>query len=305
MANNSIEKTALITPIGLFEFVVMPFGLRNASATFQRFVDGPLRDLEFDYVFLDDILIASTTEEEHRRHVRAVLERLDEAGLVITPAKCKYGKKEIQFLGYKVNNQGIAPPVDWLQAIRDYRLPEDVAGLRRFLGFINFYHRLVPKAAEIQLRLQTMITSNKKFDHAPIKWIEDAKSAFEEYKEALSKAALLMHPDPEAEIVLCSDASDTAIGATLHPNQNGQLQPLAFFSRKLKSAETKYSTYDRELLAIYESVCYFRTQIEGRTFSVYTDHKPLTCTYIKPLEELTPRHLRHFDTIGQFTRDIR
>ncbi len=150
-----------------------------------------------------------------------------------------------------------------------------------------------------------MITSNKKFYRTPIKWTEDAKSAFEEYKEALLKAALLMHPNPEAEIVLCTDASNTAIGAALHQIQNGQLQQLVFFSRKLKPAETKYSTYDRELLAIYESDRHFRTQIEGRTFAVYTDHKPLTYAFVKQSEKLMPRQLRHFDTIGQFTTDIR
>ena len=305
VAPEDIEKTAVITPFGLFEHLTMPFGLKNAAQTFQRFMDQLLRDLEFAYVYIDDILIASHSEEEHKEHVRAVLRRLNQAGLTLNVDKCEYAKTEVTFLGYKISKKGIRPTSERVNAIREYPKPVDVEQLRRFLGMVNFYRRCIPHAADIQSRLQALITTDKKRDKTPLKWTTVAETAFNEFKEALADAATLAHPRESSPIVLSTDASNTAIGAALHQIHGNQLEPLAFFSRKLSPAESKYSTYDRELLAIFAAVKYFRTQVEGRSFTIYTDHKPLIFSLTKKSDSTSPRQSRHLEYIAQFTTDIR
>lgn len=304
MASRDIEKTALITPFGLFEYLVMPFGLKNAAQTFQRFIDSLFRDLDYVFCYIDDILIASRSLEEHIEHVKEVLRRLEAAGLVINLAKCQYAQPEVQFLGYVVNSQGIRPDEERVEPILKYPKPIDVDGLRRFIRMVNFYRRGIPHAAAIQLRLQCLIKTNKRRDRTPISWTEDAEAAFDEFKRALADATLLAHPRENARLVLCTDASDFAIGAALHQVEGGIIEPLAFFSRKLSSAEKNYSTYDRELLAIYGSIIHFHDHLEAREFTVYTDHRPLIFTFNKRPEKDSPRAARQLEYISQFTTDI-
>ncbi len=305
IAEADAEKTAIITPFGLFQYVSMPAGLRNAAQTFQRFVDGLFRGLDFIYAYIDDVLIASPDTDSHQEHVRTALKRLYDAGIVINASKCQYAQEAVSFLGYRVSKDGILPDSTRVQPILDYPQPENVMGLRRFLGMVNFYRRNIPMAAEIQRRLQVLITSNKKNDRTLLRWTPDACKAFEEFKAALSNAALLAHPAADAGIVLCTDASDTAIGGVLHQIHGNKFQPLAFFSRKLSSAEVKYSTYDRELLAIFAAIRHFRGQLEGRNFVIYTDHKPLQYAFESMSEKASPRVVRQLDFIGQFSTDIR
>ncbi len=149
-----------------------------------------------------------------------------------------------------------------------------------------------------------MITQNKKNDQTLINWIADAKKAFQEFKDALA-ATLLAHPCEDARIILCTDVSDTAIGGVIHQQKDGKTELLAFFSRKLSATEKKYSTYDRELLAIYTSVRHFCIQIEGGKFMIYTDHKPLRFAFSSPSENASSRVIRQVDLISQFSTDIR
>ncbi len=306
VAKDDVEKTAVTTPFGLYEYVVMPYGLRNAAQTFQRFIDGLFRDLDFVYAYLDDILIASADEENHDEQVRQVLQRLDDAGIVINMAKCQYARMQVLFLGHSVNAEGIAPDAERVKAITDFPKPLDVRSLKRFLGMINFYRRCIPKAASIQSRLQILINSNKKRDTTPLTWTPDAEKAFTEFKHALITATTLAHPKEDATLALFTDASDRAIGGALHQSHgDSSFQPLAFFSRKLSEAERRYSTYDRELLAIFASVRYFRTYLEGRNFIIYTDHKPLQFALAKASENASPRVARQLEFVSQFTTDIR
>lgn len=285
----SVPKTAVITPFGLYKYMVMPFGFRNAGQTFQRFIDSVLRGLHFAYMYLDDILIASTTEEEHEQHVWMVLQRLEQTGLVLTPSKCCYAQSSIQFLGHHITSAGITPTGERVQAIRDYTRPKTIQELRRFLGMVNFYRCSIAKAAQIHTRLQVLIKSNKKRDTTPVQWTNDAIRAFEDSKDALASAATLAHPDDSLDIILCTDASDAAIGGALYQICNGKREPLSFFSRKLSTTEHKYSPYDCELLAIFAAVRYFCMQIEGRQFIIYTDHKPLVYALSKNNDNNPPR----------------
>lgn len=300
-----VEKTAVITPFGLFNHVNMPFGLKNAGATWQRFIDSVFRDWKNVYAYIDDILITSKNEKTHEEDVRKVLQRLSDAGLRINPDKCQYKKKKVLFLGHEVTEKGIQPDQSRVEAVVNFPKPCLVKDLRRFLGMINFYRRNIPHAANIQRRLQCLIKTNKKNDKTVIEWTSDADQAFLEFKKALARAVILAHPHPNAEIILSTDASDTSIGATLQQKVNNEKQPLAFFSRKLSEAEKKYATYDRELLAIFAAIRHFYHQLEGRIFSVETDHRPLQYAFKSINEKASPRVQRQLNYISEFTTDIR
>lgn len=300
-----IRKTAVTTPFGLFEFVVMPFGLRNAGQTFQRFIDSVLRGLDFCYAYLDDILIASHTEEEHLQHLEELFTRLQHHGIVLNPVKCVFGKQEVKFLGYSVDASGTKPLPEKVQDIFNFPKPETIKQLRRFLGMINFYRRFISNAAEMQSPLNDLLKVPKAKGQTPVNWTPEAEEAFVQMKNGLANAALLAHPAAEAPLSVTVDASDHSMGAVLQQHVDNTWQPLAFFTQTFNSAQRKYSAYDRELLAIYAAVKRFRCAVEGRHFAIYTDHKPITFAFQQKLEKCSPRQFRHLDFIGQFTTDIR
>ena len=295
-----IPKTAITTPFGLFEFERMPFGLRNAAQTFQRFIDEVLHGFDFCFRYIDDLLIASRTPEEHLQHLRAVLERLDQHGIVINVAKSVFGAASLEFLGHLVDSSGIRPLEKKVQAIRDFPLPTSHRKLREFLGLVNFYRRFIPHCASIVHPLNALLKGSN-----TLVWDNTATEAFTQVKDALASATLLMHPTPGAPTCVMSDASDVAVGAVLQQYCNGQWCPISFFSKALKPAETRYSTFDRELLAVYLALKHFRYFLEGREFHVLTDHKPLIYALSTRADRYSPRQIRHLDFIAQFTSDLR
>lgn len=299
-----IPKTAITTPFGMFEFPFMTFGLRNAGQTFQRFVDEITRGLDFCYCYLDDFLVFSKDEAQHENHLRQLFQKLQDYGMVINTSKCVFGVPEVTFLGYRISECGTTPLDSKVQAIREFPTPQDVRQLRRFLGMVNFYRRFVPNAAQLQAPLNALLIGSVKGSH-PINLDGIALQAFQNCKDSLSNAALLAHPNCHQSLSLVTDASDLAIGAVLQQQQNDKWQPLAFFSRKLSPSQQKYSPYDRELLAIYEAIKYFRHMLEARHFTVYTDHKPLCYAFQERKNNCSPRQYRHLDYISQFTTDIR
>lgn len=301
---DDIEKTAIATPFGLFEFLFMCFGLRNAAQTFQRFIDEVTRGLDFVFAYVDDILIASESEEEHTKHLNILFERLDKFGIKINIDKCIFGKSEVSFLGYTVNTHGSKPPDERIEVIKNAQRPITIKQLRRFLGMINFYRRFIPKIAEIQAPLNKFLTGSKK-DNRKIEWNSEAECAFEKSKEALANATLLAHPAQNMPLSIMVDASNLAIGAVLQQEIKKKWQPLAFFAKTLSPAQQKYSAYDRELLAIYEGVKKFRHSLEGREFTIFTDHKPLVFAFKQKSDHSSPRQYRYLDFIGQFSTDIR
>lgn len=301
VAPEDIPKTAVITPFGLFEYTVMPFGLRNASQTFQKYVNGVFVDLNFVFVYIDDILVASSNVEEHEAHLRIVCQRLKEYFLRINPVKCEFGKSELVFLGYLVNSQGLKPTAERTEAITKFPKPKTIVQLRKFLGMVNFYRRNLPNAAKIQAPLYVYITDSKKNDKREIAWTTEAVNAFELTKKALVDATLLSHPSFDAETRLVTDASDFSMGAALEQNIDGSWKPLAFFSRKFSSTQVKYSTYDRELTAVYESIRVFKYFLKGRNFRIVTDHKPLIYAFRQRADKASPRQRRQLSYISQFT----
>ena len=298
---SDILKTAITTPFGLFHFLRTPFGLRNAAQTFQRFIDEVLRGLGFVYAYVDDLLIASASPEEHESHLECLFQRLKEYGIVINQSKCKFGVQQVQFLGHQIDAQGIRPLPDKVKDIANFPVPETASQLRRFLGMVNFYRRFLPHCAQLLLPLTQLLQGNPK----AISMSSAAQEAFSSAKQALAAVALLTHPRPTARIVLSTDASDTAVGASLQQEFDGGLQPLAFFSRRLTATEARYSTFSRELLAIYLAVRHFRHMLEGRDFIILCDHKPLSFALRTTSSRHSPRELRHLDYISQFSCEIR
>ena len=310
MASEDVHKTAVTTPFGLFEYLRMPFGLRNAAQTFQRFIDEVTRGLPFVFAYLDDILVASPDPQTHERHLRAIFQRLHDYGIVINQGKCLFGQSSLPYLGHLIDSTGIRPLQEKVEAVLSAPEPKTVKGLRRFLGQVTFYHRFIPNAAHIMAPL----TDKLKGAETAVEWDEATREAFANVKTALGSATLLNHPSPDAHLVLMVDASDVAIGASLNevdrsaniePPSAGSLKPLAFFSRKMSTAEQGYGTFDRELLAAYAAIQHFRDLVEGRPFTLYTDHKPLTYSLFTTGRKHTPRQARHLDFVSQYTTDIR
>ena len=295
VAPEDIPKTAVTTPFGLFEFLKMPFGLRNAAQTFQRFMDQVLHGLPSVYVYIDDVLVATATTKQHLKDLRAVFERLAAQGIIINPNKCLFGVISLNFLGHNIDCHGISPTREKVQAIREFPQPQSQRQLRRFIGLVNFYHRFLPHCAELMLPLHSLLKGKSR----SITWTDTATASFNATKEALAKATLLSYPSPNAPTCLMTNASDTAVGAVLQQNIKGTWKPISFFSRKLNPAETRYSTFDRELLAVFLGIKHFQHFLEGRTFHVLTDHKPLTFALTSRSDRYSPRQSRHLDYTPQ------
>lgn len=303
---NDVHKTAVSTPFGLFEFTRLPFGLSNATQTFQRFMDEVLRGLTFAYAYLDDILIASKDENEHWQHIREVLERLRTYGVTLNVDKCKFGVKELSFLGHWVSAEGIKPMKEKVQAIVDFPAPTSLKKLRSFLGMINQYRRFIDGCAELLTPLEALLTKQLKIKgkRDAFQFSQVELDSFNEIKNKLVNACLLVHPTLGAPTCLSTDASATAAGAVLQQYVNGEWKPLAFYSKRFSEAQTKYSTFGRELLAMYLAVLYFSYYLEGREFFIECDHKPL-CYAISGRGRHSAIETRHLRVISEYTTDIR
>ena len=304
VAEEHVYKTAITTPFGLFEFTRLPFGLRNAAQTFQRFINEVTVGLDFIFVYLDDILVASRTEEEHISHLQKIFERLDSFGINIKLSKCVFGVASLDFLGHNISSKGILPSEERIKVIKNCPIPETLKQLERFLGMINFYHRFVPNFAKILQPLYFLANSTRLAKQKQLpSWSLECQSSFETAKDII-KATVLAHPSKDAHLTLTTDASNIAIGAVLEQVINNTSQPIAYFSKKLSPAQTKYSTFDRELLAVYEAIKYFRHYLEGYQFTIFTDHKPLT-TSLFTKSDKSPRQERYLNYIAQFSIDIK
>ena len=300
-----VRKTAIITPFGLFEFVRMPFGLKNAGMTFQRFIDRVLAGLPFVLVYLDDILVASPDRKTHLEHLRVVLERLRENGLVLNRSKCEFFRSTVDFLGLRVAAGGVSPVPEQLAAVRDFPQPNTIKELQGFLGAVNFYRRFIPSAVKILLPLTAELKGGRKGPEV-LSWSLPMQKAFADIKAALMRAVCLAFPTESADLVLATDASATHVGAVLQQREgtSAAWRPLGFYSKKLEAAQLSYSAFDRELCAIFSGIRHFRHQLEGRRFTIWTDHKPLTFALSRVSDCWTARQQRQLSYIAEFTADI-
>jgi cleavage and polyadenylation specificity factor subunit 1 len=254
------------------------------------------------FIYLDDVIVGSRSEEEHVRHLHLVFTRLQQYGLVLNMDKCQFGVQEVEFLGHDISSAGAKPLDRHVQAIRRFPKPVDAKQLQRFLGLVNFYRRFIPGAAGILRPLSDALRGQGR---SKWQWSPTMEAAFEKGKEAVCRATQLAHPDPEAEISLAADASDTHIGAVLQQKTAAGWQPLSFYSKKLSATEERYSAFDRELWAVFSGIRHFRYLLEGRRFHVLTDHKPLTTALHRVSEPWSAKQQRQLAYIAEYTADIR
>ena len=253
----------------------MPFGLTNAPAVFQYLMNDILREY-LDYfvvVYLDDILIYSRNEKDHVKHVRMVLQKLRENKLYAKLEKCSFHQNKVEFLGYIVSEKGVSMDADKVASIKSWPVPKSVREVQQFLGIANFYRQFIKNFSMRMLPLTNITRKGKKFC-----WNDDADNAFNVLKQEFSCAPLLRHPNLEKPFYVEADSSDFALGAALLQYQeDGNLYPVAFFSRKLSSSEINYEVHDKELLAIVAAFRNWRRFLEGALHEIviFSDHKNL------------------------------
>ncbi|UYV72103.1 hypothetical protein LAZ67_9001818 [Cordylochernes scorpioides] len=266
------EKTAFITPDGLYEFQVMPFGLCNAPATFERMIDSVLGSLKWNMClcYLDDIVVYAPTFEEHLRRLQLVLNCIQKAGLSLNHKKCLFGSRRIKILGHLVDANGIHPDPDKVEAVSKFPRPRNISELRSFLGLCSYYRRFIENFADKARSLHDLLKTEKQFY-----WDAAQEKAFEVLKTALISEPVLGHFDESADTHLHTDASGHGIGAVLLQIQGGKERPIAYASRSLTKAENNYSTTEKECLAVVWSISKFRPYLFGRPFTVVTDHHSL------------------------------
>ncbi|KAH7475360.1 hypothetical protein FOMA001_g11755 [Fusarium oxysporum f. sp. matthiolae] len=291
-------KTAFRTRFGLFEYLVMPFGLTNAPATFQRMINSVLRQYLDIFVvcYLDDILIFSDNEEEHREHVHKVLRKLQDAKLLVEPEKSHFHVTKVDFLGHTITPGEIRMEQKKISAVAEWKVPTNVKETQAFLGFANYYRRFIKRFSKIAIPLTELTKKGK-----PFKWNDKAQEAFEQLKKAILSEPVLAMFDPEKEIELETDASDFALGGQIgQRDSEGKLHPVAFYSCKLQGAELNYPIYDKEFLAIVNCFEEFRHYLMGskHKVKVYTDHQNIS--YFATTHELNRRQLRYAEFLCEF-----
>ena len=267
------EKTAFTTHNGLYEFVVMPFGLCNAPATFQRLMENILHGLvgKICLVYIDDILVMGTTLEEHLENLRTVLTRLHQSGLRLKPSKCHLLQQEVEYLGHRVSAAGVMTDPSKAEAVRVFPVPTDVKPLRSFLGLASYYRRFIPNFSVVASPLFQLTKKGAVFQ-----WDQACQKAFDELKRLLIDAPVLAFSDFSLEFILETDASGIGLGAVLaqeHPD--GTTHPIAYASRTVQPHERNYGITELEALAVVWSVKHFRQYLYGHKCHIFTDHEAL------------------------------
>ncbi len=256
-------KTAFVTPTGHYEYLVMPYELANAPSVFQDFMHEVLWEFlhRFVMVYIDDVLIYSRSQTEHRQHVAEVLQRLREHQLYLKAEKFTFHLSSMLFLGYNIDRSGIQMDEGKVEAVKSWPTPTTVKELQRFLGFAKFYRRFIQNYSSISSPLTNLLWGKPK----SLSWTPAAEEAFNSLKQAFTSAPLLVYPDPEIPFVVEVDASTTVVGAVLSQQQGNpaRLHPCAFYSRKLSPAEINYDIGNRELLAIKLALEVWRYWLDG------------------------------------------
>lgn len=294
--------TAFRTRFGLYEYLVMPFGLANAPSSFQNYINDTLRGYldEFCTAYIDDILIFSNSLGEHQEHVRKVLSRLLDAGLQIDIKKCEFHTTSVKFLGLVLTTDGIKMDPTKLEAVEKWPTPSNTKDIFRFIGFANFYRRFIKNFGTLAMPLTDLMKKD-----TPFTWGEKEERSFMAIKSKFKEDVMLQHFDWDQPARLETDASDRGTGGVLlQPDSKNIWKPVAFFSRKMSPAESNYEIYDKELLAIVQAFEEWRPELEGspEPVEVITDHKALE--YFMKSRLLNRRQARWSEFLSRFNFKI-
>eukprot|EP00731_Ephydatia_muelleri_P008358 Em0004g696a len=262
VATEDRPKTAFVTPEGLFQFKVMPFGLCNAPATFQRLMDRVLGGLKWSscLVYFDDIIVIGSTFSEHLKHLAAVLTHLRQSGLKLNPTKCKLCQQQVTFLGHIVSTQGISKDPEKVEVIAKWPTPQSKRDVQQFLGLANYYRRFIKDFGVIAKPLNRLTEKNTTFE-----WSTTCQRAFENLRNCLVEPPVLAYPNYTRDFLLDTDASNCGIGAVLSQvDDSGAERVICYASRSLSRQEQRYCVTRRELLAVVEFTQHFRHYLLGR-----------------------------------------
>ncbi|KAJ9536696.1 hypothetical protein OSB04_un000081 [Centaurea solstitialis] len=285
-------KTAFKTKQGLYEWMVMPFGLCNAPSSFMRLMNEVLRPFlnKFIVVYLDDILVYSRDKVEHAFHLRRLFEKLREQKLFGKLEKCAFMVPNISFLGYIVSNQGVKVDPEKVHAISSWLTPNNMHDVRSFHGLASFYRRFIKNFSSIMAPITELLKKTGEFE-----WSKSAQKAFEEIKEKLCNAPILALPDFNKLFEVECDASGVGIGVVLLQEK----KPISFFSEKLSGAKLNYSNYDREFYAIVRSLDHWSHYLRPKPFVLHSDHEALK--FIHGQQKLNFRHAKWVEFLQSFT----
>ncbi|WZZ34677.1 hypothetical protein YC2023_018078 [Brassica napus] len=287
-------KTAFKTREGLFEWLVMPFGLSNTPSTFMRIMNQSLRPFigKFVIVYFDDILIFSASIQDHIAHMRQVLLVLRREKLFAARQKCEFGVSAVLFLGYEVSSHGLSVDPSKVEAVKSWQIPKNVSEVRSFHGLASFYRRFVSHFSTIMTSITNCMREGQ------FQWTSEATAAFELIKEKLTTAPILILPDFDTTFELHCDASKLGIGAV--SSQKGR--PIAYYGEKLAGARGRYSTYDVEFYGIVQSIKHWRHYLVHKEFVLYTDHDALR--HLDSQAKVSSRHTSWIAYLQQFTFSI-
>ena len=271
LEEDSKQFVVVNTHKGLFRYNRLPFGISSAPGIFQRTMESLLQDIPSVIVYIDDILISGQSEEEHLQLLERVLDRLERAGLRLKREKCVLMAESVEYLGHRIDKNGLHPTKEKVQAVCDAPSPKNVSELKAYLGLLTYYSKFLPNLATLLAPLYQLLQSDTSW-----KWSSEEERAFENSKKLLVSSQVLAHFDSELPLVLACDASPYGLGAVLaHKYPDGSEHPIGYASRSLSSAERNYSQLEREGLACVFGVKRFHSYLYGHSFSLYTDHKPL------------------------------
>ena len=281
------EKTAFVCREGLFEFETMPFGLCNATSTFQRLMDVVLGNLRWEcaLVYVDDVNVYSSTFDKHLTDLQRIFDRLNAAGLKLKPAKCSFGMLELLYLGHIISKTGFRPDPAKIQVILAYPNPVHAECVQSFLGLVNHYRKFVHNFAQLALPLYRLLKKGMSF-----RWTLVEQKAFDQLKQALTTSPVLVYPNFEHPFLLQTDASNDTVGAILSQAKDGHEQVVAYASRTMSKAKKNYTITDKEGLALIFAIKHFRPYLHGSHFTVETDHAPLKA--LRTSRDLTGRLAR-------------
>ena len=271
LSDDSQKYMVVNTHKGLFAFTRLQYGLNSAVGIFQRAMESLLKDIPNVAVYLDDILITGPTEGEHLRTLELVLHRLSSSGLKLKKDKCSFMNTEVNYLGHKLNAEGVQASDEKVKAIDQFHTPVNKQELSTFCGMVKYYHRFLPCISKVMAPLYALERGKSEWS-----WGNEEETAFLEAKKLLKSNSLLVHYNPDKPLVLTCDASSYGLGAVLEQEcENGMLKPISYASRTLSKSEKNYSQTEKEGLGVVWAVNKFHKYLFGRKFEIWTDHKPL------------------------------
>jgi len=289
---NASRLCTIVLPWGKYEYLRLPMGLCNSPDIFQEKMSDLMQGLEFARAYIDDLLVLSKGSfAEHLDHLEQVLIRVSEAGLKINASKCFFCQEQLEYLGYWITRDGIQPLSKKVEAINNLAPPTTRRQLRRFIGMVNYYRDMWLRRSHVLAPLTALTSVKTKW-----KWTDEHQKAFDTMKRIMARETILAYPDFNKVFEIHTDASKTQLGACI--SQEGR--PIAFYSRKLNPAQTRYTTTERELLSIVETLKEFRNILLGQQIIVHTDHENLTYKNFN-----TDRVMRWRLFIEEYSPDLR